>query len=276
MTHYETLGVAKTASDAEIKTAYRKLAQQHHPDKEGGNEAKFKEIKAAFEAIETAEKRAAYDNPAQFRADFQQSGPGNMDDLLRAFHAAHAHAQRNAVPFVRLNITLEKAYSGTTVPLNLFGRSIAYKVRAGLPPGVAYVDEVPDGDRKRQLQVQLIIDGGRFKFRQQGSEDGMNFSGDLETDIEVDVLDLLTGGFTFTTDFLNQRLQVRIPSGFDPRLRLKVAGYGYSNWIGDKPGPRGDLYLRVIPQFKSIKDLDPDKVEQLYNATRKPSIDVKV
>lgn len=279
--YYSILGVSKGATDEEIKKAYRQLASKHHPDKmpdaeKAAAEVRFKEVKEAFEALETAEKRAAYDNPG-----FRQGIPPNMsdmDDLLRAFRAAHEHQQRNAVPFVRLNLQIDKAFSGCTIPLNLFGRSIAYVVRAGLPPGVGYVDEVPVEDRKRQVQVQLNIDAGRFKFKQIGSEDGFNFSGDLEGTLEVDALDILTGGFAYTEDFLGKRLQVRIPSGFDPKLRLKVAGHGYTNWLGDKPGPRGDLYLQVIPKFKPVTELDPSKVEALYNATRTPpkSVDVKV
>lgn len=58
---YEVLGVSKTASDDEIKKAYRKLAVQHHPDKEGGNEEKFKEISEAYEVLKDKQKRQRYD-----------------------------------------------------------------------------------------------------------------------------------------------------------------------------------------------------------------------
>jgi DnaJ-class molecular chaperone len=274
MNYYDVLGVPKGASDEDVKKAYRKLASKYHPDKlpeaeKAAAEIKFKEIKEAFEALETAEKRAQYDNP---RPQNHGGMPPDMEDMLRAFRAAHAQAQRNAVPFVRLAVPIEKAFKGTTVPLNLFGRSIAYVVRPGLPQGVAYVDEVPVEDHKRQIQVQINIDAGRFRFKQVGSADGMNFSGDLETDIDVDAIDLLTGTFAYTEDFLGKRLQVRIPSGFDPRLSLKVAGHGYTNWNGDKAGPRGDLYLRVQAKYVSVNELDPNKVEALYNATRKPPI----
>ncbi len=270
--YYSILGVAKGATDDEIKKAYRKLASKHHPDK-GGSKEQFQEIQEAYSALETPEKRAMYDNPRP-QHGFNGRSPEEMhEDILRAFRAAHEHQQRNAVPFVRLNISIEKAYTGTTVPLNLFGRSIAYNLRAGLPPGVAYVDEVPAEDRQRQVQIQLNIDAGKFRFRQIGSEDGLNFSGDLETDIEVDALDMLAGGFIIAQDFLGKKLQVRVPSGFDPKLRLKIAGHGYTNWIGDRAGPRGDLYLKVTPRFKPIAELDKDKIEALYNLTRTPPIE---
>jgi DnaJ-class molecular chaperone len=270
--YYATLGVGKDATDDEIKKAYRKLASKHHPDK-GGTKEKFQEIQEAFSALETPEKRAAYDNPRP-QQNFHARNPQEMqDEILRAMRAAHEHHQRNAVPFIRLNISIERAFSGTTVALNLFGHSIAYRVKPGLPQGVAYVDEVPVEDRQRQIQIQVNIDSGKFRFLHIGSEDGLNFSGDLETDIEVDALDIMAGGFIIAQDFLGKKLQVRVPSGFDPKLRLKIAGHGYTNWHGDKPGPRGDLYLRVTPRFKPFAELDKDKIEALYNLTRTPPIE---
>lgn len=59
--YYNILGVAKNASDEEIKKAYRKLAHEHHPDKPGGNEAKFKEINEAYQVLSDKIKRAQYD-----------------------------------------------------------------------------------------------------------------------------------------------------------------------------------------------------------------------
>jgi len=59
--YYEVLGVGKTASDDEIKKAFRKAAVKHHPDKEGGNEAKFKEINEAYEVLKDKQKRQRYD-----------------------------------------------------------------------------------------------------------------------------------------------------------------------------------------------------------------------
>ena len=59
--YYEVLGVAKSASADELKKAYRRLAVQHHPDKEGGNEDKFKEINEAYDILKDAQKRQRYD-----------------------------------------------------------------------------------------------------------------------------------------------------------------------------------------------------------------------
>ncbi len=69
--YYQILGVAKTASDEEVKKAYRKLAHQYHPDKAGGNEQKFKEINEAYQVLSDRAKRNQYDR-------FGSAGAGNF------------------------------------------------------------------------------------------------------------------------------------------------------------------------------------------------------
>ncbi len=63
--YYKILGVSKAATEEEIKKAYRKMAHQHHPDKQGGNEAKFKEVNEAYQVLSNKEKRAQYDRFGQ-------------------------------------------------------------------------------------------------------------------------------------------------------------------------------------------------------------------
>jgi len=82
--YYEILGVSKGASQDEIKKAFRQKAHEHHPDKAGGNEAKFKEANEAYQVLGNAEKRRQYD---QYGATFdQQGGFGggmNWEDFMR-------------------------------------------------------------------------------------------------------------------------------------------------------------------------------------------------
>ncbi len=88
--YYEILGVSKTATEEEIKKAFRKKAHEHHPDKSGGDEAKFKELNEAYQVLGNADKRSQYD---RFGSAYNQAGQGfgggagfdgfniNMDDL---------------------------------------------------------------------------------------------------------------------------------------------------------------------------------------------------
>ncbi|MFA6424292.1 MAG: molecular chaperone DnaJ [Candidatus Magasanikbacteria bacterium] len=82
--YYKILGVEKSATTDEIKKAFKKAAMQHHPDRPGGDEKKFKEVNEAYQVLNDAGKRTKYD---QFGSDFEQQGGfgggGNWDDFMR-------------------------------------------------------------------------------------------------------------------------------------------------------------------------------------------------
>ena len=86
---YEMLGCSRTASPDDIKKAYRKLAMEHHPDRNQGNkdaEKKFKELNHAYDILKDPEKRAAYDRygPAAFEGGAGPGGPGGGDAAFGA------------------------------------------------------------------------------------------------------------------------------------------------------------------------------------------------
>lgn len=137
--YYGLLGVARTASDAEIKKAYRKLAAKHHPDKKGGDEAKFKEISEAYETLSDPEKRSMYD---QFGSNYQQAGAGgfggggfggaDFSDIFGDMFggaggfggggfggARQARPRKGDDQIVKVMVTLEEAIEGTERTINV-------------------------------------------------------------------------------------------------------------------------------------------------------------
>ena len=110
--YYEVLGVSKTASEDEIKKAFRKAAVKHHPDKEGGDEAKFKEINEAYEVLKDKQKRQRYDQFGHAGVGGASGGAGGgnpfggmssrsdasmRQDILQSFTVCNARTLRIGV-----------------------------------------------------------------------------------------------------------------------------------------------------------------------------------
>ena len=110
--YYEILGISKSATDEEIKRAFRKLAHQHHPDKKGGDEAKFKEINEAYQVLSNKEKRAQYD---QFGTTFEDAARGGAGFSYQDFSRGGAGFSwddifGSASPFGRTGRTQQAGY----------------------------------------------------------------------------------------------------------------------------------------------------------------------
>ena len=120
---YQTIGVEKTASQDEIKAAYRQLAKDNHPDKNPGDpaaEARFKEINEAYETLKDPAKKQQYDNP-QPEIKFNT---GNMNDIFSAFFGGGRPIRTNPDVNISVRIDLEDVMHGK----NILGR---YTLRSG-------------------------------------------------------------------------------------------------------------------------------------------------
>merc|ERR1719240_1432025 len=114
---YKLLEVDKSASTAEIKKAYRKMAVQHHPDK-GGDPEKFKEISRAYEGLSDSDKRGKYD---RFGEEGLEDGGGDPGDIFEQFFGGGGRRsdksrkrQRTKDVTQPLKVTLEQLYNGQT------------------------------------------------------------------------------------------------------------------------------------------------------------------
>lgn len=144
--YYDILGVEKGANDEEIKKAYRRLAHQHHPDKKGGDEAKFKEINEAYQVLSDKQKRAQYD---QFGSSFEGAGAGQgangfggfdfsgfggggsgfnfegdlgdlFGDIFGGGRNTHSSQEKGQDVAVDIELTLEEALSGVEKEIKLY------------------------------------------------------------------------------------------------------------------------------------------------------------
>jgi len=254
MDPYKTLGIPSTATKEEAKATYRKLANQHHPDK-GGDEEKFKEIKAAWEQIE---------NP-----------PKEQAPSWRDFSSVHRHADmasrffHQMVQTIRVDASLKEAMTGFTRKLMGQKGEATISLPGGLPPGLILRTEAVYGDSTSdQVDLVLNIVSPEFHFKNSSIFNGYA-SGDLIKRLMVDALTMMRGGWVEVVDPMGDTYSVRVPEGISPGSELKVKGKGYPNWVNGQPGERADLYLMVVPTIRSISNIPITELEELLEHRRK-------
>lgn len=214
--YYTTLGVSKTATEKEIKQAFRKLARKFHPDVNPGDkaaEARFKEVNEANEVLSDPVKRRKYDElGANWRA-YEQAGAGGAS-------AAGGGPQYSWSPGGGFRTMSEEEaaemFGGADSPFSDFFRTFFGDMGGGA------------GEPRR----------GRGRPRSQKGRD-------VEHPIDLDLEEALRGTvqrLSLRHDGHARTVEVRIPAGVTDGSRVRVSGEGGR---GSGSGPSGDLYLRV-------------------------------
>lgn len=284
MTHYATLGVPETASQDEIKKAYRKLAMQHHPDK-GGDTNKFQEIQSAYDVIGDEQRRAQYDNErrnggVRFNFNGQDFGggmPPGMEDMLRNFGFAFGpgFGGQNGDPFgafrqprrnkdiqvditVPLSSTLVDQQKTISVQTTNGGRhAVDVQIPRGVRPnttikypglGDNFFESLPRGD----LFIRVHVDGNP-KFQIENL--------DLISIVEIDCIRAMVGDSINVQGLDGKQFELTIPPGTQPGTKFKIPNQGL---YAMNQNVRGSLLISVkinIPvqlsdeQKQSLKDL---------------------
>jgi curved DNA-binding protein len=223
--YYQSLGVSRDADEKEIKRAFRRLARQHHPDVNPGDEGaeeRFKEINEAYEVLSDPEKRGKYDQLGSEWYRWQQAGgrPGDFDWGHWSTGTPGGQGQRVYVRY------------GTPEDLgDLFG---------GGNPFSDFFSQIFGG-----MGAEGGATPGGFEYRvrpQRGR--------DYEQEVEVSLREAYQGT-TRTFQKNGRRLEVKTPPGARTGTRVRMAGEGGPGTAG---GETGDLYLNVKvssdPQFE--------------------------
>ena len=268
--YYDVLGVNRSASEDEIKRAYRKKAKQYHPDANPNNpgaEARFKEVNEAYEVLRDDDKRSAYNH---FGANWQnyqgfegQSPFGHADagapyaDVSDIFETIFGNGDRRRGPFggypgkvidprkgadieQDIHISLNEAHEGARRIINFQdGR----KIPVDIPRGAATGTRIPlyneghagiGGGRAGDLHLIIHVDEDP-RFERKGD--------DLHVDIKVDVFTAMLGGEA-EVPTMTRPVRMRIRAGTQSGQKLRLSGKGMPKLRHDRAF--GDLYVRVM------------------------------
>ena len=264
--YYKILELSESASPEEIKAAYRKLAKVHHPDLNKGNatsEAMFKKINEANDTLGDPQKRAQYDQQRKFGQGGGHGGnpfqgfPGQefhfnfggqpFEEMFNQFfgggHPFARQQPRNRDYQFNINISLEDAFAGKSVPVNFDANgshtSITVNIPAGMENGARMryqgqgernVPNAPPGD----LYITVMVNEHSV-FQRHAQH--------LHTNMKVDAIGAMLGLTQDLQTIDSSMINVSIPAGTQHGATLRVQGQGMPVQHNSKH--RGDLYIQV-------------------------------
>lgn len=269
MDYYSTLGLQRSASDADIKKAYRGLAMKHHPDR-GGDEKKFKEISTAYECLSDPDKKHIVDmggdpNAQPGQGGFNQ-GPfefhfnaGNAHDIFNNFGFGGFGRQpqrRNKSLNINVEVTLEDILNGKdfTAEVAIPGRNKLINIQ--IPPGIEHGQQIRyegmgdssiPGLRPGDLLVNVFV-RNHAVFRRDGSS--------LIVEKEISIWDAMlgTGVEIYTLD--KKTLNIAIPPGTQPDTVMSCRGEGLPDM---RTRQRGNLLIKIkvtVPKLLTPQQLE--------------------
>ncbi len=273
--YYSVLGVARTASDKEIRAAYRRLARKYHPDLNPGDKAaegRFKELQNAYDVLSDPEKRKKYDQfgtnwehadqmRAGFGTGFGQRGPGNVhvdfgdssdfSDILENLFGGSGRTRAGARPRARqgedveypTDVSLEEAYLGATRIVTMPHTSgVPRRIEVKIPPGVKSGSRVrvaregsPGAGGASPGDLYLIVTV-RPHAAFERKED------DLQTDVELPLATAILGGEVSVPTIKGSKVVLKIPAETQNGRVFRLAGLGIPHQGGSG---NGDLYAKM-------------------------------
>jgi len=251
--YYEILCVAKTASSAEIKKAYRKLAMKYHPDRNPDNadaESKFKECSEAYEILSDAQKRQAYDQFGHAGVDGSAGqggfGGGGFSDFGDIFGDIFGGGGRSRGPQpgqnlqFEVNLTLEEAVAGKSLDIRVPTKDTCEVCNgSGAEKG-----STADTCRTCQGSGQVRIQQGFFAVARTCPT--CHGKGQI---IKKPCKPCRGEGYVHG----NKTLTVKVPAGVDNGDRIRVQGEGEAGEVG---APKGDLYVSIRVKKHAIFQRD--------------------